>query len=123
MGGGVCTDVDYLLLCTQLGEYRLQSSACLLQERLGLSRSIGAIAFDHGCSGFVYGLSLAKGLIVGGMASNVLLVTAEIYTKYIACTDKSTRSIFGDGAAATLVNATDVKNIFCWDTPCERSMA
>ena len=102
---GVCADeIDFLLLCTQSSEYRLPSSACLLQDRLGIPTTVGALAFDHGCSGFIYGLSLAKGLVAGGMAKNVLLVTAETYTKYIADDDKSTRSIFGDGAAATLVD-------------------
>lgn len=96
--------VDFLLLCTQSSEYKLPSSACLLQNRLGIPTSAGALAFDHGCSGYIYGLSLAKGLIMGGMAKNVLLVTAETYSKYIAPEDKSTRTIFGDGAAATLID-------------------
>lgn len=97
-------EIDFLLLCTQSSEYKLPSSACLLQNRLGIPMTAGALAFDHGCSGFIYGLSLAKGLISGGMAKKVLLVTAETYTKYIAPEDKSTRSIFGDGAAATLID-------------------
>jgi 3-oxoacyl-[acyl-carrier-protein] synthase-3 len=104
-------DIDYLLLCTQSSEYKLPSTACLLHERLGLSMNAGALAFDHGCSGFIYGLSLAKGLVAGGMAKNVLLVTAETYTKYIAAEDKSTRTIFGDGAAATLINEETAKKI------------
>lgn len=104
-------EIDYLLLCTQSPEYNLPSTACLLHERLGLRKEVGALAFDHGCSGFIYGLSLAKGLICGGMAKNVLLVTAETYTKYIASEDKSTRTIFGDGAAATLVNEETVGKI------------
>lgn len=98
------TEVDFLLLCTQSSLYRLPSSACLLQARLGMSTTSGAVSFDHGCSGFIYGLSLAKGLIAGGMAKKVLLVTAETYTKYIAPDDKSTKSIFGDGAAAVLID-------------------
>ena len=97
-------EIDFLLLCTQSAEYKLPSSACLLQNRLGIPTTAGALAFDHGCSGFIYGLSLAKGLIFGGMAKNVLLVTSETYTKYIAREDKSTRTIFGDGAAATLID-------------------
>lgn len=97
-------EIDFLLLCTQSAEYKLPSSACLLQNRLGISTTAGALSFDHGCSGFVYGLSLAKGLISGGMASKVLLVTSETYTKYIAPEDKSTRTIFGDGAAAVLID-------------------
>ena len=96
--------VDHLILCTQSPEYSLPSTACLLHERLGLRKEAGALAFDHGCSGFIYGLSLAKGLIAGGMAKNVLLVTTETYTKYIASEDKSTRTIFGDGAAAVLID-------------------
>ena len=97
-------EIGFLLLCTQSSEYRLPSTACLLQKRLGLPSTIGAVAFDHGCSGFIYGLSLAKGLIAGGMVKKVLLVTAETYTRYISPEDKSTKSIFGDGAAATLLD-------------------
>ena len=96
--------IDFLLICTQSPEYTLPSTSCLLHERLGLPKTAGALSIDHGCSGFIYGLSLAKGLIAGGMARNVLLVTAETYTKYIAAEDKSTRTIFGDGAAATLID-------------------
>lgn len=96
--------IDFLLLCTQSSEYKLPSTSCLLHERLGLRKDAGSLTFDHGCSGFIYGLSLAKGLIAGGMAKNVLLVTAETYTKYVAQEDKSTRTIFGDGAAATLID-------------------
>ena len=105
------SEVDYLLLCTQSGEYELPSTSCLLHERLGLRQNAGALAFDHGCSGYIYGLSLAKGLIAGGMASKVLLATAETYTKYIAPEDKSTRAIFGDGAAATLIDRETVGKI------------
>lgn len=104
-------DVDYLLLCTQSSEYKLPSTACLLHELLGLRKNAGALSFDHGCSGFIYGLSLAKGLVVGGMAKKVLLVTAETYTKYIAAEDKSTRTIFGDGAAATLIDEETAEKI------------
>ena len=96
--------VDFLLLCTQSSTYKLPSTSCLLHERLGLRKDIGTLAYDHGCSGFIYGLSLAKGILAGGMAKNVLLVTSETYTKYIAPEDKSTRTIFGDGAAATLID-------------------
>lgn len=97
--------VDFVLLCTQSPDYFLPTSACLVQDRLGLSKSCGALDFNLGCSGFVYGLSLAKGLIVSGTAHNVLLLTAETYSKYISPEDKGNRSIFGDGASATLVSS------------------
>lgn len=97
--------VDCLLFCTQSPKCPLPSAACLLQQALGLPMSIGALDLGLGCSGFVYGLSVAKGLIVSGAARRVLLVTADTYSKYLAADDRSTRSIFGDGAAATLIDA------------------
>jgi 3-oxoacyl-[acyl-carrier-protein] synthase-3 len=99
--------IDFLLLCTQTPDYPLPTTACLMQERLGLSTSIGALDFNLGCSGFVYGLSLADGLIRSGAARRILLVTSETYSKYIHPTDRSLRTIFGDGAAATLIEAAD----------------
>ena len=68
--------------------------------------------FNLGCSGFVYGLALAKGLISIGLAENVLLVTAETYTKFLDKDDKSNRSIFGDAAAVTVVEKDDSKSDF-----------
>jgi 3-oxoacyl-[acyl-carrier-protein] synthase-3 len=103
--------IDFLLFCTQTPDYPLPTTACLIQDRLGLPTSIGALDFNLGCSGFVYGLSLADGLIRGGTASRVLLITAETYSKYIDPTDRSLRTIFGDGAAATLVEASDVPSL------------
>ena len=99
------SDVDFLLLCTQSPDYILPTSACILQERLGLPRTIGALDYNLGCSGFVYGLALAKGLIAGQIARKVLLVTSETYSKHINPQDRGNRSIFGDGAAATLLTA------------------
>jgi 3-oxoacyl-[acyl-carrier-protein] synthase-3 len=100
---GAAEAIDYLLLCTQSPDYFLPTTACLIQERLGLRNTIGALDINLGCSGFVYGLGLAKGLIESGQAARVLLITAETYSKYIHPADKSVRTIFGDGAAATLI--------------------
>ena len=99
--------IDFLLLCTQTPDYPLPTTACLMQDRLNLRTSIGALDFNLGCSGFVYGLSLADGLIRSGAAERVLLITSETYSKYIDPTDRSLRTIFGDGAAATLIEAAD----------------
>lgn len=96
-------DVDFLILCTQAPDYILPTSACILQHRLGLPTTVGALDINLGCSGFVYGLSLAAGLIASGAATNVLLLTADTYSKFIHPGDKSVRTLFGDGAAATLV--------------------
>ena len=97
--------IDFLMLCTQSPDYFLPTSACILQDRLGLSKSCGALDFNLGCSGFIYGLALAKGLISSLVAKRVLLITSETYSKHMSCDDKGNRSIFGDGAAATLVTA------------------
>jgi 3-oxoacyl-[acyl-carrier-protein] synthase-3 len=99
--------IDFLLFCTQTPDYVLPTTACLMQNRLGLPTSIGALDFNLGCSGFVYGLSLADGLIRAGIVRRVLLITAETYSKYIDPTDRSLRTIFGDGAAATLIEPSD----------------
>lgn len=96
--------IDFLLFCSQSPDYPLPTTACLLQHRLGLPNSCGALDFNLGCSGYIYGLSLAKGLIETGQCRNVLLLTAETYSKYIHPTDRSVRTIFGDAAAATLVS-------------------
>ena len=106
------SEIDFLLFCTQTPDYPLPTTACLLQTRLGLSTRVGALDFNLGCSGFVYGLSLADGLIRSGAAKKVLLVTADTYTKYIDRADRSLRTIFGDAAAATLVEATEQQELF-----------
>ena len=95
--------IEFVLFCTQSPDYLLPTSACLLQSRLGLKTSIGALDFNLGCSGYVYGLALAKGLINAKLCKNVLLVTGETYSKFIAEDDISNRSIFGDAGTATIV--------------------
>ncbi len=97
------TQTDFLLFCSQSPDYALPATACLLQQRLGLSTAMGALDINQGCSGFLYGLSVARGLIESGTAQNVLLLTAETYSKYLAPEDKTTRPIFGDGAAAVWI--------------------
>lgn len=97
------SQIDFVLLCTQSPDYLLPSSACLVQHRLGLSTHCGAFDFNLGCSGYEYGLVVAKGLIQSGVANNVLLITSEMYTKYLSQDDKGNRTIFSDGASATWV--------------------
>ena len=97
-------EVDFIMLCTQSPDYFLPSTACILQHRLGIPTSAGAFDYNLGCSGCIYGMAIAKGLIATGVANNVLLLTAETYNKYLHPDDKSNRSIFGDGAAACLIS-------------------
>jgi 3-oxoacyl-[acyl-carrier-protein] synthase III len=97
--------IDFILLCTQTPDYPLPTTACLIQDRLNIPTNAGALDFNLGCSGFVYGVSMAEGLICSGQAKRVLLLTAETYSKYIDSEDRSLRTIFGDAAAATLIEA------------------
>lgn len=104
-------EIDALLFCTQSPDYFLPTSACILQEQLGLKTDTAAFDFNLGCSGFVYGLAIAKGLIAGKIARQVLLITAETYSKYIYQKDRSNRLIFGDAAAATIIGPCDTDSI------------
>jgi 3-oxoacyl-[acyl-carrier-protein] synthase-3 len=103
--------IDFILLCTQSPDYFLPTTACILQERLGLKNGCGALDFNLGCSGFIYGLALAKGLLTIGTASRILLVTAETYSKHMHPNDRANRSIFGDAAAAILLDKHDIESI------------
>jgi len=107
--GGICApeEIDYLLYCNQSPDYLLPTTACLLQDRLNIPTTAGALDFNLGCSGYVYGLGLAKGLIETGQANNILLITAETYSKFIHPGDKSVRTLFGDAATATLVRGVE----------------
>lgn len=96
--------VDYLIFVTQSPDYHLPTTACLIQTKLGLPKNITAFDMNLGCNGFITGLSLAKAVIASGQAENVLLLTGETYSKYMHERDKSNRTIFGDGAAATLIS-------------------
>ncbi len=97
--------IDFLLFCTQTPDHPIPSGACILHHRLGLRQACGALDLGLACSGFVYGLALAKSLIESGLADTILLLTGDTYSKLIHPMDRSVRTLFGDGAAATLIEA------------------
>ncbi|WP_196592578.1 3-oxoacyl-ACP synthase III family protein [Pectinatus sottacetonis] len=99
------TKIDFIILCTQSPDYILPTTACILQDKLGLNKNSGAFDFNLGCSGFVYGLGIAKGLIESGQAGYILLITAETYSKYINSRDNAVKPLFGDGATACLIES------------------
>jgi len=105
------SSIDFIILCTQSPDYKLPTTACILQHKLQITTNCGALDINLGCSGYVYGLSLAKGLIYAGVASNILLLTAETYNKYIHPSDKGNRTIFGDAATASLISTEGVAEI------------
>jgi 3-oxoacyl-[acyl-carrier-protein] synthase-3 len=104
--------IDFVLLCTQSPDYFLPTSACILQDRLGLRNDIGAFDFNLGCSGYIYGLAAAKGFINSGVAKTVLLVVSETYSKFIHEKDISNQTIFGDASAATIIEKDDQESVF-----------
>lgn len=104
-------DVHFVLFCTQTPDYSLPTTACIVQDRLGIPTSSGALDYNLGCSGYIYGLFLAKSLLKSGMTDNVLLITSEAYSKRIHSLDRSTRTIFGDAATATFLTSEDIDNI------------
>ena len=106
---GACSpgEIDFLLFCTQSPDYFTPTTACVMQNALGLPTSCAAIDINQGCSGYIYGLALAKSLVEAGTARNVLLITADTYMKFINRRDRSLLTLFGDGAAATLIRAVE----------------
>jgi 3-oxoacyl-[acyl-carrier-protein] synthase III len=102
--------IDALLFCTQTPDHVMPPNSCLLQERLGLRDEVFAFDFTLACSGFVYGLGIAQGLIDGGIARCVLLVAADTYSRHIHPRDRSARVLFGDGAAVSLLEPGDAQH-------------
>ena len=100
---------DFILLCTQHPDYQMPHTAAHLQARLGLDKRVGTMDIALGCSGYVYGLAVAKSFIEAGLVRNVLFITSSVYTKYINRRDTSTRPLFGDGATATWIEAVEAE--------------
>ncbi|HBS88894.1 MAG: 3-oxoacyl-ACP synthase [Bacteroidetes bacterium GWF2_38_335] len=107
--------IDFVMLCTQSPDYFLPTSACILQDKLGLKKTCGAFDFNLGCSGYVYGLAIVKGLIAAGIARSVLLIMSETYSRHMHPGDISNRSIFGDAASATIIEYSDKEHILEFD--------
>ncbi len=104
------SEIDMLIYCTQSPDYILPTTACILQNALDLSRNCAAFDVNLGCSGYVYGLSIAKAFVESGIANNILLITSDTYSKYINKKDRSVKVLFGDGASATHVSWVDSDN-------------
>jgi 3-oxoacyl-[acyl-carrier-protein] synthase III len=97
--------IDGLIVCTQSPDCLIPTTACVVQNELGLKKELAAFDINLGCSGYVYALAIAKGLIQSGTASCILVLTGDRYTAHLEPTDVSNRLIFGDGATATIVGS------------------
>lgn len=100
-------EIDAILYCTEGLDYKAPATACLLHQRLKMKSGCLALDIPAGCTGFMNGLMVAQGLIGKNGIRNVLLLTAEITTKVIDQKDIHLRMLFGDGACATLVSASE----------------
>ena len=103
--------IDMLIFCTQSPDHFLPATACILQKKLGLQNNVSAFDFNQGCSGYVYGLAIAKSFISAGIAHAVLFLVGETYSKHIHPKDLANRTIFGDGAAATIIEKDSKEHI------------
>ena len=104
--------IDMLIFCTQSPDHFLPATSCIIQKKLSLKTKVAAFDINQGCSGYIYGLSIAKAFINSGIAENILLLVAEIYSKHIHPKDLANRTIFGDGAAATIIESSTKEHIF-----------
>ncbi|MBA4319514.1 MAG: 3-oxoacyl-ACP synthase [Flavobacterium sp.] len=103
--------IDMLIFCTQSPDYFLPATACILHKKLNLQKNVGAFDFNQGCSGYIYGLALAKAIVNSKIANSVLFIVGETYSKHIHPKDLANRTIFGDAAAATIIEKCDQEHI------------
>lgn len=96
-------EIDFLIFCSEGFDYIAPASSCIIQDKLGLPTSIGCFDLPYGCSGYIYGIGIAYGLLKAGIAKKILFLTADIPTKGIAANDLELRSIFSDIATASLL--------------------
>lgn len=101
--------INFLLFCSKGLDYKAPATSTILQHRLNLPKHIGTMDIPMGCTGFINGLSVAKGLIETEQATNVLLLTAGATSYVIPPDDLELRMIFGDGAAATFIQGQESK--------------
>ncbi len=100
-------DVDFLIYVTQSPDQLIPATSCILQHKLGLPQHCGAIDINQGCSGYVYGLGVATGLIESHQARGVLLLCGDTLSRYVGEDDMTVRTIFGDAGTATWITASD----------------
>ena len=112
--GCQAADIDLIIVATSTPDMVFPSSACILQNKLGAA---GCPAFDVQavCSGFVYALTLADALIKTGSAKRALVVGAEVFSRILDFSDRTTCVLFGDGAGAVVLEASDVPGIWATD--------
>ena len=95
-------EIDMIIVATATPDYNLQNTACIVQELIGAVNA-GAVDISAACSGFVYALTMAKGLVASGINKKILVIGAEVLSRCVDMQDRNTCVLFGDGAAAAIV--------------------
>ena len=103
--------VDFLILVTQTSPYRIPTTACILQDKLGLKKKLIAFDINLGCSGFIYALRMGSSLIETKQVKSGLIICADTYTKYISKNNTACRPIFSDAGAAILLSKSSINTI------------
>ncbi|MDO8449815.1 MAG: beta-ketoacyl-ACP synthase III [Rhodoferax sp.] len=112
--GVLATDIDLIIVATSTPDMVFPSTACILQNKLGAN---GCAAFDVQavCSGFIYALTVADAMIKTGTASKALVIGAEVFSRILDFKDRTTCVLFGDGAGAVVLEASDTPGILASD--------
>lgn len=103
-------EIDFLIFCSEGFDYRAGVTSAILQHKAGFSKSTGVLDLPQGCTGYIYGLMIAKSIISSGVAKNVLLVTCDLASKVLHPQDLELRSIFGDAATVTQISKSEEEN-------------
>lgn len=101
------TSIDLLVHCTQSPDYLIPTTACLLQDRLGLGKHCAAFDINLGCSQYVYGLSVVHSMITAGLVKRALLLTGDTMSQTVNPKDRALVPIMGDAGSATLLEGVD----------------
>lgn len=109
--GLAADDIDLILVATSTPDLFFPSMACCVQQAIGVSKSIPAFDISAACSGFIYALDIAKQYISAGSAQHVLVIGSETMSKTVDWTDRATCVLFGDGAGAVVLSASDKPGI------------
>ncbi|MFG1493649.1 beta-ketoacyl-ACP synthase III [Halobacteriovorax sp. ZH4_bin.1] len=100
-------DIDMIIFASVTPDYKLPNTACILQQKLGITNKCAAIDIAAACSGFVYGLNMVTGLIRMGAIKNALVVGSEMLSREVNWEDRNTCILFGDGCGVAIVGANE----------------
>ena len=112
--GIAAADIDLVIVSTITPDMLFPATACIVADAIGATRA-GGFDLEAGCTGFVYGLAVASGLVAAGIYTNVMVVGAEVLSRVVDWEDRRTCVLFGDGAGAVVVSPSEVDSVFTFD--------